>query len=294
VVGQRFGGCSEGMDVNYSVLGSGSSGNCSFLQDQTTGLLIDCGFGPRTLAVRLAAVGFTWHDVTDVLLTHTHGDHWKETTFAYLFKRRVTLHLHRQHLSRLLNYSPAIKALHDAGLTQCYQPEKRHFLDVSFSFSPFDVSHDSGRTFGFRLESPKDLFSSGWSLGYACDLGCWTPEIAGQLVGCEILAIEFNHDQAMQRNSPRPERLIRRVLSDQGHLSNGQAAQLLSQVLSVDSPSTKAVVQLHLSQQCNQILLARQAAQQVIAQHGNHQQLFTAQQATPINISHPRSLANER
>ena len=56
-----------------------------------------------------------------------------------------------------------------------------------------------------------------------------------------------------------------RVLSDEGHLSNAQAAELVQAVLvrsSADRP--RHLVQLHLSRDCNRPALARAAAQAVL------------------------------
>src|SRR4051794_2469768 len=64
------------MPAHLTILASGSSGNAAFLHDGTSGILIDCGIGPRLIAYRLAAVGFQWANVSAVVLTHTHGDHW--------------------------------------------------------------------------------------------------------------------------------------------------------------------------------------------------------------------------
>ena len=47
----------------------------------------------------------------------------------------------------------------------------------------------------------------------------------------DALALEFNHDVALQYASGRSPRLIQRVLGDRGHLSNEQAAALLGEVL---------------------------------------------------------------
>jgi hypothetical protein len=58
--------------------------------------------------------------------------------------------------------------------------------------------------------------------------------------------------------------LIERVLGDEGHLSNKQAALLLREVLERSEPGRlQHVVQLHLSRDCNRPPLAQEAAQAV-------------------------------
>src|SRR5438132_1397499 len=99
------------MGLRFTVLASGSSGNDSLVEAGEFGVLLDAGLGPRQLARRLAAAGLSWSVVDAVLLTHTHGDHWRETTLRYLVRRRVPLYCHPQHHEALLRESVGFGAL---------------------------------------------------------------------------------------------------------------------------------------------------------------------------------------
>jgi hypothetical protein len=81
--------------------------------------------------------------------------------------------------------------------------------------------------------------------------------------------------------------LIARVLGDEGHLSNEQAAELLRAVLA-RSPAGRLqhVVQLHLSRDCNRPGLARSAAQAVLAELAAGVRLHTAEQDNPGETLH--------
>src|SRR5438874_2258436 len=76
---------------------------------------------------------------------------------------------------------------------------------------PLPVQHDSEPTFGFRFAGSPDLFGPTWSLGYLSDLGCWTDELVQSVAGVDVLAVEFNHDVRLERQSRRPAHLIARV-----------------------------------------------------------------------------------
>jgi hypothetical protein len=145
---------------------------------------------------------------------------------------------------------------------------------------PLALRHDEGATFGFRLEcSEVDATSA---VGYAADLGCWDRPLAQALADVDVLALEFNHDVAMEYASGRQPRLIARVLGDEGHLSNVQAAALLREVLRLSTPGRlRHVVQLHLSQQCNRPHLAAGTARAVLAPLPHAPQLHTACQDRP-------------
>ena len=58
-------------------LGSGSSGNCYYLGDETGGLLLDAGIPIRSIKKSLAAEGISLEDghIRGVLVTHDHADH---------------------------------------------------------------------------------------------------------------------------------------------------------------------------------------------------------------------------
>jgi hypothetical protein len=77
--------------------------------------------------------------------------------------------------------------------------------------------------------------------------------------------MEFNHDVKMTLASPRHPSVIKRNLSDDGHLSNDQAAGLLQQILNASLIcKPKNLVLLHISDQCNTPELARTEAERVL------------------------------
>jgi phosphoribosyl 1,2-cyclic phosphodiesterase len=242
------------MPWHFTVLASGSAGNACLLEADDFGLLVDVGLGPRQLAGRLRDVGAAWPQIQAVLLTHTHTDHWNDRTFAYLQRLRIPLYCHAEHLPALLADSPGFAALRAAGLVRPYEVGAPLPLAPGLLCRPFRLRHDGGLTCGFRFEG------AGATLGYAADLGSWGPEVARLLADVDLLALEFNHDVALERSSGRAPRLIARVLGDHGHLSNDQAAALVRHVLGASRPGRlRRVVQLHLSRDCNRPALARQA-----------------------------------
>src|SRR3954468_15210219 len=108
------------MTARFTVLASGSSGNAALLEVGGFGLLIDCGLHPRFLSARLAAVGATWDRVNAVVLTHTHGDHWKDLTLAQFRSLRIPVYAHSAHLDHLNTAAPSFGPLHAAGYTRTY------------------------------------------------------------------------------------------------------------------------------------------------------------------------------
>jgi phosphoribosyl 1,2-cyclic phosphodiesterase len=271
------------MEPIFAVLGSGSSGNCSFISNLSGGVLIDLGLGPRQVAARLLSFDRGWDSVGAAVLTHTHGDHWKEASLAQLARRGIPLHCHADHVRHLQRNSPAFAALRNAGLVRCYEEGRPQRVLDSLCCRSFAVSHDSAPTFGFRFDAEQTLFQRAWSLAYVADLGCWTDGILPHLRDVDVLALEFNHDEHLQRTSGRPVRLIDRVLGDQGHLSNEQAANLLARAVSCSHPGRlQSVIQLHLSRQCNCPRLATRIAQHTLDELNSDAVILTAEQSRPV------------
>jgi hypothetical protein len=267
------------MTLRFTVLASGSAGNSSLIETDGFGVLLDSGIGPRTLATRLASVGASWQSIHAFLLTHTHTDHWNDRTFAHLHKRNIPVFCHPDQHDELLANSPCFAALHAAGLVRDYAANVDFNLSSSLRCRPLALRHDSGATFGFRFESVTDLFGPTSAIGYLADLGCWNADLLQDLLDLDLLALEFNHDVELEYRSGRHPRLIARVLGDDGHLSNEQAAKLLQEVLRRSTPGRlRHLVQLHLSRECNRPALALNAAQTVLNGHTATITVLTASQ----------------
>jgi phosphoribosyl 1,2-cyclic phosphodiesterase len=273
----------QGMTLRFTVLASGSAGNASLIEANGFGVLLDAGIGPRVLAGRLAAVGLGWHSIHACLLTHTHTDHWNDRTFAHLHRRAIPVYCHEDHHDELLNCSPSFPALRAAGIVHAYAANVELILSPALRCRPLPLRHDCGATFGFRFESTTDLFGPSAALGYAADLGCWDAELLAGLLDVDLLALEFNHDVELEYRSARHPRLIARVLGDDGHLSNEQAAKLLHEVLHRSTPGRlRHLVQLHLSRDCNRPVLALEAARTVLQGHDASITVHTAKQDVAV------------
>ena len=63
--------------IQFISLSSGSNGNCYYLGNEETALLIDVGIGGRTIKKRLEDNGLSISKVEMILVTHNHIDHIK-------------------------------------------------------------------------------------------------------------------------------------------------------------------------------------------------------------------------
>ncbi|MBU1706959.1 hypothetical protein KKB28_03480, partial [bacterium] len=77
--------------------------------------------------------------------------------------------------------------------------------------------------------------------------------------------LESNHDEAMLATSRYPEHLKERIRSEQGHLSNTQAAAALKAAAHGD---LRHIVLAHLSRENNDPILARETVEAALSSNG--------------------------
>lgn len=230
--------------MRFASLGSGSRGNALVVEAGRTRILLDCGFGPRNLAARLARVGLLPEDIDAIVVTHEHADHVGGVAAC---ARRYGLDVFLTHGT--LGAAP----MADVGVTVI--DSHASFAVGDLELNPFPVPHDA-------REPAQFVFSDGaCRLGVLTDAGCVTPHMVEMLSGCQALVLECNHDAAMLAGGRYPPHLKRRIAGRFGHLDNAAAADLLAQV---DRSMLRHVVAAHLSQENNTPALATAALAAVL------------------------------
>ncbi|MCX7018929.1 MAG: MBL fold metallo-hydrolase [Candidatus Sumerlaeota bacterium] len=275
-------------------LSSGSSGNCTLVRDGPDNFLIDFGVGPQKFVALLRAEGVDveyWREraargahpsgthaprLTAALMTHTHGDHVTPALLRLLHDNHVMLWTHAEH-SFQLDGDKFYGAMIGRGMVNHYDAGEFQ-LTPSTRVRPLRLPHDSHPTHGFVL-SRSLAGGARIKVGYAADLGHFPKPLAGALSNCDLLALEFNHDENMERTSLRPSYLKNRVLGTHGHLSNDQAADALREILRHStSRFPRCIALLHLSRDCNRAELAREAAARVLRECGAQTRIIVTRQ----------------
>jgi phosphoribosyl 1,2-cyclic phosphodiesterase len=254
-------------------LASGSLGNALLVASAKTRVLVDMGISRRRTKAALAEVDVALEDVQAVLLTHTHHDHFSASaaTFCRLYK--VPVYSTSDNIAHLAYELKGFSDLVAAGLARPIDGRPLTVGDITVE--AFPVPHDSaGRCLGFRLSlgGPR----SRRVVSVATDLGHVPAGSLGHFVNADAVVLESNHDPEMLRASNRPLDLIERILGPDGHLSNGDAAAALAEIVGRSRPGkVSGVVLSHLSRDCNRPHLAL-AAQAHLARNHSHPIRITA------------------
>jgi len=223
---------------------SGSSGNSAYIGGTSGGVLIDAGVSAKRLGCALAAIGADPGRVAAVFVTHEHDDHVKglrvfcEKHGIPVFATEGTLRA----LERLGAITAKMKA----------EPLPRDGTVANgLLLRHFATSHDAAEPCGYTCESEGEKYA------LATDMGCLTEKVKEALRGCDTIMLESNHEVTMLQNGPYPYFLKRRILSDQGHLSNAACADFLPALLRTGAGRFFLA---HLSRENNTPALAYAAA----------------------------------
>src|SRR3989338_5282072 len=63
------------INLEISVIASGSNGNCCMVEDKGTSILVDAGKSGREIESRLKELGKSMENINAIILTHSHHDH---------------------------------------------------------------------------------------------------------------------------------------------------------------------------------------------------------------------------
>jgi len=228
--------------VRFASIGSGSEGNGLVVEAGATRVLIDCGFGVRDTAARLARAAVAPETLNAIIVTHEHSDHVGGVA-AFAARHRIPVWLTFGTLSAasgLLNGMERVLGFDSQDV----------FVIGDLEIRPFPVPHDAREPVQFVLSDGE------FRLGVLTDLGTSTPHVEASLSGCDALVLECNHDIDLLAGSDYPASLKQRIAGRLGHLDNQGAAALLG---AIDTSKLQHIVAAHLSRQNNTPDLARAA-----------------------------------
>ncbi len=242
--------------LRFISIGSGSSGNCYYLQTADDALLIDAGVGIRNLKKHLHDNGLRLDAVKKILITHDHADHIKSVG---LISNEYNLPVY------------ATSEVH-AGISRNYCVQKKIPSDNvkvlskgisiqlgDFKITSFAVPHDASGNVGYKVEACGTVFC------LMTDVGHVTEEMQEYIAQAHYLVIEANYDEEMLRVGPYPQHLKARIDGPTGHLSNVACGEAIAHYATA---GLKHVWLCHLSEENNHPVLAQKTVEETLRRYG--------------------------
>lgn len=219
-------------------IASGSSGNCIYVGNQNTKLLVDAGISGKRIEHGLYGVDVDPGSLDGILVTHEHIDH---VGGLGVMARRY--HVPIYGTAETLRQIQCIRSIGKIPeeLFRIVEPDKE-FVINDVTVNPFSISHDASNPVCYTLTA------DGCKAGIATDLGKYDEYIISKLAGAQLLLLEANHDVNMLQVGSYPYTLKRRILGDRGHLSNDNSGRLICRLL---HHGLKHVYLGHLSKENN-------------------------------------------
>ena len=216
---------------------SGSSGNSFFIQSDNSKILIDAGVSCKKIETALKNdFNLSLNDIDAIFVTHEHLDHSKGLN---LISSKYNLPVYAS--------SGTWSALKEKTEKISNENKKIIDLDKSFEFKdlrifPFSTYHDAAQPCGFNI------YNNNSKISIATDLGHIDDRIFKNLKDSSFIMLESNYEPNILKISSYPFNLKRRILSEHGHLSNGEAGETISKLM---KHGLKEALLIHLSKENN-------------------------------------------
>lgn len=250
-----------------AVLASGSRGNSTLIQCGQTAILIDAGISCRRIVQGLRACGLEPEALSGIFLTHEHKDHVAGLDVFARHYSQIPIFANERTWAQL----PVRRRL---PRTQVRVIPRSCTLG-SLQIKSFRIPHDAADPVGY------EIFSGDEKCTYLTDCGTITKTVEQAAEGADVMVLEANHDETMLRNGPYPIALQRRIMGEDGHLSNKTAGQFLA---SLKAPP-REVFLVHLSEKNNTPDRAYQTVKDALegASRIRKIQLYVASQQTLVS-----------
>lgn len=228
--------------IHFMSLGSGSSGNCSYMGDGTTGFLIDAGVRPETVEQAMMRNGLFMDSIKGIILTHDHSDHVKYAYTIVRQHRHMALYCTPKAFNGIMRRHSISRRLKDY-----HKPIYKEFpfRIGAFEITPFEVSHDGTDNVGFYITHGEHRVAVATDLGFISDRVAHYMGLARQIV------IEANYDAEMLRTGPYPEYLKARIAAQSGHLDNAVTGEFAASLIARTEGAPTHVFLCHLSHDNN-------------------------------------------
>lgn len=241
------------MEIRFSPLFSGSSGNAIYVGCDDAHILVDAGMSGTRITQELMKVGVNPGNLNGILVTHEHSDHIKGIG---ILSRKYDIPVFATE-GTWAEMSGKIGAVAEKNV-RIFEPGQDFFLG-SMDITGFSTPHDAAQPVGYTFEL------HGAKLSIATDLGSIRDSWYKYVCNSDAVILESNYDPDMLKAGPYPYDLKKRILSRHGHLSNDDAGLVAAQLV---KSGTKQIILGHLSKENNFPDLAMRSCEYALNREG--------------------------
>jgi len=224
-----------------SVLASGSSGNSLYIETSQQKILVDAGLSGKKIDELFKEIDRAPCDLDKILITHEHSDHTKGVG---ILARKYELDIYAN--EKTWHAIDGKLGMIDKNQKHIFEMGKvKTFGDLDVE--SFGVSHDARSSQFYSFHKQNKTFVVLTDTGYVSE------NLRNIIKGADAYLIESNHDVGMLLLGSYSWNLKQRILSDVGHISNEDAANVMAEII---GENTRRVYLGHLSRENNLVELA--------------------------------------
>ncbi|MEG0661775.1 MAG: MBL fold metallo-hydrolase, partial [Anaerovoracaceae bacterium] len=175
-------------------------------------------------------------DLDGILVTHEHSDHVKSLRVVTKKSQNASVYSNINTWQQIRETVPEDRQIvFESGKT---------FVVGDIQVKSFATSHDAAEPVGFSF------YHEGKQVSIVTDTGYISEEVFQEIKGADLLALEANHDVNILQFCRYPYHIKRRILGDQGHLSNEAAGECICRLLRGEKKARRILLS-HLSRENN-------------------------------------------
>lgn len=239
--------------LKYCSIGSGSSGNCHYVGYKDTNILVDAGLSGKRIITGLNDIEVDIDKVKGIFITHEHSDHIKG---AGIISRKFDIPIFAN-IKTWCTMKDKIGDIKDSNM-KVFENDKTYSLG-DLIIRPFSIPHDSEDAVGYNFYA-----GTNDKISIATDIGKINDNIRKHLYKSRLVVLESNYDPNMLMMGSYPYALKRRVMSEEGHLSNEDAGKFCVELV---KEGTERILLAHLSKENNFPELAYETSKGILAQN---------------------------